>query len=309
MFPGFTDEDFEAYAPAKWSSNVYTRQRQEVKQKLVSLGRDLDGTLLSSDGSPLACEASAEYPALWNHKQVDAQHLYFSRSAGARKELDGILDRSRGLASLIEDPTPQRSHIFLSISVFHDRVDIALKLHPDARVDRQNLERKCDDFFTREKLCGLVRALGDNWRCGITTGEQHDATVIDDERLRRVVAALGQPGHHWLFVSRSVARADAATRGAALGDLARASLAALLPIYHFIAWSRENDFQAMREVLQKEKQQRRAKGLARNDHVRIVRGVLAGKMGVVQDFDAKGGLKVLVGKMAVKMDAEDVVKQ
>ena len=41
----------------------------------------------------------------------------------------------------------------------------------------------------------------------------------------------------------------------------------------------------------------------------IVRGMLAGKTGVVQDFDAKGGIKVLVGKLAIRMDAEDVVKQ
>jgi hypothetical protein len=309
MFPGFTDDDFEAYAPPKWSSNVYTRQRQEVKQKLLGLGRDLTGSLVAQDGSPLACEASVEYPALWNHKQVDAQHLYFSRNAGSRKELDGILDRSRGIASLIEDPSPQRSHIFLSVSVTHDHVELALKLHPDARVDRQNLERKCDDFFAREKLCGLINALGAGWRIGITGGETIAAAALDDSGLRRLIAALGQPGHHWLHLSHALDRSEPALRGPEFGDVARQGLTALLPIYQFIAWSRDNDFVSMREVLQKEKQQKRAKGLARNDHVRIVRGILAGKMGVVQEFDAKGGLKVLVGKMAVKIDANDVVKQ
>ncbi len=98
VFPGFTDEDFDAYAPAKWKSNMFTRQRQEVKQKLLLLGRDVGGGLRAADASPLACEASVEYPALWNHKQVDAQHLYFSRHAAARTELQGILDRSRGIA-------------------------------------------------------------------------------------------------------------------------------------------------------------------------------------------------------------------
>ena len=51
-----------------------------------------------------------------------------------------------------------------------------------------------------------------------------------------------------------------------------------------------------------------AEGLAKNDAVRIIRGMFAGKSGVVQEVDAKGGLRVLVGKVAVKVDAEDVQK-
>jgi hypothetical protein len=309
MFLGFTDDDFDAYAPQKWGSNVYTRQRQEVKQKLLALGREIEGGLVGPDGSPLTLEASVEYPALWNRKQVDAQHLYFSRHAGARREIDRILDRSRSIASLVEDPSPQRSHIFLSLSVYHDRVELALKLHPDARVDRQNLERKCDDFFAREKLSGFVHALGAEWRIGTTASEMIAASELDDERLRGIIAELGRPGQHWFFTGRTVPRTSASVRAPEFAALARDGLLALLPIYQFIAWSRDNDFVSMREVLQREKQQKLKKGLAKNDKVRIVRGVLAGKTGVIQEFDAKGGVKVLVGKMAVKMDADDVVKQ
>src|SRR5687767_14003735 len=87
MFPGFTDRDFDAYAPNKWKSNVFNRERLEVKQKLLGLGKELAGSLVAADGSPLACDASVEHPALWNHKQVEAQHVFFSRNEGARKEL------------------------------------------------------------------------------------------------------------------------------------------------------------------------------------------------------------------------------
>jgi transcription antitermination factor NusG len=48
--------------------------------------------------------------------------------------------------------------------------------------------------------------------------------------------------------------------------------------------------------------------VAKNDRVRIVRGMFAGKTGVVQEIDAKGSLRVLVGKMTVKVDIEDVAK-
>jgi hypothetical protein len=312
MFPGFTAQDFDAYAPKKWKSNVFNRERLEVKQKLLSLGRELGGELVGPDGSPLSCEASVEHPALWNHKQVEAQHLFFSRNEGARKELDAIIDRQKSLASLIDDPTPQRNHVFLAVTLAHESLEVAVKLHPDARVDRQNLERKCEDHFEREKLQRLLHGLPAGFRVGLTP-ELAPAVELDDQQLSLLIAGLAHPppappSVRLLYVGRALARADVVAAGSAVAAEARAALQLLLPLYRFIAWSRDNDFVSMREALQKEKQAKRQKGLVKHDAVRIVRGMFAGKSGVVQEIDAKGGLKVLVGKVAVKVDVEDVVK-
>jgi hypothetical protein len=313
MFSGFTTQDFDAYSPKKWKSNVFNRERLEVKQKLVTLGRELSAAMIAQDGSPLTLEASVEHPALWNHKQVEAQHIFFSRNEGARKELDAIIDRQSTIAQMIDDPTPQRNHLFLAVTLREDAVELSCKLHPDARVDRQNLERKCEDHFEREKLGRLVRGLGSEYSLGVQP-ELEPAESVADERITEVVAHLGQatspPGgpQRLLCFSRTVARAEALAAGAEIVDTARATLSALLSVYRFIAWSRDNDFVSMREALQKEKQAKRQKGLAKNDSVRIVRGMFAGKLGVIQEVDAKGGLKVLVGKLAVKVDVEDVNK-
>ena len=124
--------------------------------------------------------------------------------------------------------------------------------------------------------------------------------------------ALGLPGQpvpppRMFYIGRSL------ERGAVLGLSAaeqeawvRTTLGQLLPLYRFIVWSRENDFVSMRQVLDKERTVRRQKGLHKNDRVRIVRGMLAGKDGLVQEVEAKGQLKVLVGKMVIKIDAADV---
>jgi hypothetical protein len=314
-FAGFTNADFDAYAQKKWKSNVFTRERLEVKQKLLGLGRELQGALTAADGSPLASEASVEYPALWNHKQVEAQHLFFSRNEGARKELDRIIDRQTSLATMIDDPTPQRKHVFLALTLAHDGLELCVKLHPDAKVDRQNLERKCEDHFEAEKLVRMARDLGDGFRAGVTP-ELMPVAELDEERLKLLLAKLAQPApmalpgapHKLLYVGRVLARDAVVTAGAALVDEARAALSRLLAIYRFIAWSRDNDFVSMKETLQKERQAKRQKGVSKNDSVRIVRGMFAGKSGVVQEIDAKGQLKVLVGKMAVKVDAADVDK-
>ncbi|HEY2748704.1 MAG TPA: hypothetical protein VGL86_28990 [Polyangia bacterium] len=309
MFPGFTAADFDAYQPKKWKSNVFNRERLEVKQKLVALGRELQGAMLAPDGSPLAAEPSVEHPTLWNHKQVEAQHLYFSRNEGARKELDAIIDRGKSIASMIDDPSPQRNHLFLAATLSESSLELSLKLHPDARVDRENLERKCEDHFEREKLVNLLRALGDGFVVGIVP-ELQPVAALDQGKLVELFAQLGKPSvtPRLFYVGRAIARDAALAAGSALLDEAKKTLQALLPVYRFIAWSRDNDFVSIKETLQKEKQQRRQKGLLKNDAVRIVRGMFAGKSGVVQEVDAKGGLRVLVGKVAVKLDADDVQK-
>ena len=310
-FSGFTSADFDAYAQKKWKSNVFTRERLDVKQKLIALGRELQGSLSAADGSPLAVEPSVEYPALWNHKQVEAQHIYFSRNEGARKELDTIIDKQISLASMIDDPTPQRNHLFLVASVTNNGLEIALKLHPDARIDRQNLERKCEDHFEREKFIHLVRDL-ESARVGVPPVVTPVAD-LDDTRLNEILATLAKAAaplgvQPLLGIVQMVPRERAIELGAAILDETKRLFAKLLPIYKFVAWSRDNDFVLMRETLQKEKQARRQKGLAKHDQVRIVRGMFAGKTGVVQEIDQKGGVKLLVGKIAVKLDAEDVAK-
>jgi hypothetical protein len=306
MFPGFSEKDFEAYAPNKWKSNVFNRDRLEVKTKLLALGRALGQGLTGADGALLAIDASVEHPALHNHKQVEAQHLFFFRNEGQRKELDRIIDRQTSLAVQLDDPTPQRAHVFLAVTLAHKTLEVALKLHPDARVDRQNLERKVEEHFAREKWVSLVSGLGDPWQTGVTP-QLGPVTACDESRMAEALAQLGAT-HGLFYVGRAIARDEAVAAGAQVADLVRDALARLLPLYHFVAWSRENDFVSIKETLQKEKQQKRQKGLAKNDTVRIVRGILAGKSGVVQEVDAKGGVRVLVGKVAVKLVAEDVAK-
>src|SRR5262245_50920659 len=87
VFAGFVDGDFDAYQQRKWLSNAFNRERLEVKQKLLSLGRELQ-PFLDGAGVLLACEASIEHPALWNGKRVEAQHLYFVRTGDERKALE-----------------------------------------------------------------------------------------------------------------------------------------------------------------------------------------------------------------------------
>ncbi len=311
MFERFTDSDFDAFAPAKWRSNVFNRERLEVKQRLLPLASSFAHRLVGPDGAPLDAAASLEHPAMVNHKQVEAQHLFFFRGEAARRQLDTIIDKARGVASLLDDPTPQRSHVFLAVSLSHDRLEVALRLHPEASVDRQNLIRRCQDPFELDRLLVLLRELPAGYTVGLPPEAFATASVSRDD-LEAVLRRLGAQPTAGLgnSVPWTVALAHPRAEVLALGDEAEARLAAdllaLLPLYRFCAWARDNDFVSVREALEKNQAARRQKGLARGDAVRVVRGLLSGQQGTVQEVDTRGVLRVLVGKRTVKLDAADV---
>jgi uncharacterized protein YktB (UPF0637 family) len=307
-FSGFTSKDFEAYQPNKWESNAFNLERLQVKEKLAALGRQLIPGLAMADGAPLELELSAEHPAVWNQRRVSNQYAFFCRGAAARRALDGIISKRRSMASLIEDPSPLRNHIFLSVMIERSLVEVGLKVHKDAAVDRENLQRKTHDFFHRDKLLALLRALPEEFEVGLADRELVPARKLDDETLIALIRDLGE-ADTWLLIRRAFPADDPLLSSAAFLDTARELLAKrLLPIWHHIAWSRENDFVSMRDTLRDKEIREKSKGLAKNDRVRVVQGVFSGKTGIVQSVDAKGALKVALGTMLVKLSSEDVVK-
>ena len=319
MFAGLTQSDFACYEPRKWKSNVYNRERLEVRQKLLALGQSCAGHLLGPDGAPLFLEASVEHPAVWNHKQVDSQSIFFSRNEAARKQLDGFIDRQKPISSLLDDPTPQRNHLFLGVTVLHESLDVVLKIHPDASVDRQNLERKLDEHYEAERLLGLLHELPEGFTIGVLPDQSALSADFSIEQLAEIMSALppqsgaasgmlipGQPVHMFAIGTSQPAAQFVAMSTDEQAAWVTAQLTLLLPIYRFIVWTRDNDFVSMAKVLDKEKTVRRQRGFQKGDRVRIVRGMLAGKDGAVAEVDAKGLLKIIVGKMVIKIDASDV---
>ena len=319
MFAGLTQSDFACYEPRKWKSNVYNRERLEVRQKLLALGQSCAGHLLGPDGAPLFLEASVEHPAVWNHKQVDSQSIFFSRNEAARKQLDGFIDRQKPISSLLDDPTPQRNHLFLGVTVLHESLDVVLKIHPDASVDRQNLERKLDEHYEAERLLGLLHELPEGFTIGVLPDQSALSADFSIEQLAEIMSALppqsgaaggmlipGQPVHMFAIGTSQPATQFVAMSTDEQAAWVTAQLTLLLPIYRFIVWTRDNDFVSMAKVLDKEKTVRRQRGFQKGDRVRIVRGMLAGKDGAVAEVDAKGLLKIIVGKMVIKIDASDV---
>ncbi len=313
IFHGFEATDFEAYAPSKWQSNAFNLERMRVKDKLISLGREISPLHPSPGSPPLSMEASVEHPALWNNNTVSDQQIYFTRSEAERRELSSRNTRSTSMSSLVADPSPFREHMLLCISVAHPGAEVSLRLHPNAAVDRENMLSKLADRWHMQSLVDLLNGLPPAFLLGLTGEEHSPATEVDGDQLRgllqRFSSAARDPGDEprVFTVAHSYPKDDVCDAGPSFLDQAREALQALLPLYFHLAWTRQNDFVEAKEAIREDKKAKLTRGIQAGDTIRVTRGLFAGKIGVVDAADAKGQLKIRLGTMSVKLDAKDVV--
>jgi hypothetical protein len=267
----FDAADFDAYLPNKWNSNMYTLERRRVKTKLEGLGRQLDGELTSA-GLSLIMHSSDEFPSFWNKKRVDSQWLFFSRSEAAREELTHLVDKERTLKDTLEDPTPLYRHLFLGLSLTESHLEIGLRLHHDAWVDRKNFLNLCAKEESRTELETLLGDLPGHYQ--LSTDETNLQTLeeLQSGRLSDLAAAFDGE-KTWLFIGARLPRDQVLVLEEDIGSVAREVFRSLIPIYKFIAWSPANDaisietvvkehneaLQKSRETLDRERAEREAR--------------------------------------------------
>jgi hypothetical protein len=312
-FRGFEPHDFDAYAPQKWRSNVYNLERMQVKEKLLALARELSPVQADPQSPPLAVEASADHPALWNGNEVRVQSVYFLRAEAERQELFSRITRAKSMQSLLADPNPYREHIHLSVTLSQDCLCVALQIYPDATVDRENVARMIADGWRLQTLVERVNELPSAFGVQLGPAEPADPAAVGSEALRDAFTAEPKPpapgttAAPVLAASRRYPREEERLFSPELPARLREDLDELLPLYRALSWSRDNDFLSVKESIREEKKAKRSRGVGKDDRVRVTRGLFTGKTGTVLATDAKGGLKVRLGTMVVKLDANDVV--
>jgi len=247
MFEGFTPEDFDAYLPEKWASNMFTLPRRRVKEKLETLGRSLSDEL-SAAGMALVARLSDEHPSLWNNKKVDTQWLFFSRDEDAQKQLSEIIDTERTLAATLADPTPLYRHVFLGVSLDKDTLEVGLRLHYDAWVDRKNLLALVGSDEGRARFAELRASLPDHYEIGVVGEELFAPQDLDHDAFAGCAARLEEHGG-WLFIGARMPRDQVAVLGADVAETALETFRLLIPVYRFVAWSPENDAISMDRLL------------------------------------------------------------
>ncbi|MCP4604387.1 MAG: hypothetical protein GY847_28335 [Proteobacteria bacterium] len=269
-FSEFELEDFDAYQEEKWNSNMFTLQRRKVKGKLEDIGRSLNEEL-NADGLSLTMHLSDEFPSLWNKKNVDTQWLFFSRDEAARAELTDLIDTERTFAGTLADPTPLYRHVFLGVAVNKDYLEIGLRLHHDAWVDRQNLLNLLKEPDGRLRMKELLSKIPEHYEAGLSNGETARPSSFDETEIEKLTTDF-EDLKGWLFVGARLPKDQVLVLGSDVVGIACEVFRYLLPVYRFFAWSADNDaisldrlvaerneaLRASREELDRERSQREA---------------------------------------------------
>jgi hypothetical protein len=258
-----TERDFDAYLPEKATSNAFTRPRLEVKQRALGWARNVTARL-AEQGFGVEVHATDEHLSHRNKRRVDDQWVFFWRDEAARSELDQLLERSRSIADVIDDPSPYTRHAFLGLRIDSTAVEVGFAVHPEAKVDIDNLRARLAEGSEHlaEELAKALHALPDQFelRAG---GEQGEAmrlpcSAASPSQIAAVLARCASENVP-LWIGWRVPRATAAEHASILGEQLEDAVLALFPVYRLIAWSRDNDHLGIeREIAGLQKEQARA---------------------------------------------------
>ncbi|MDC0680043.1 transcription termination/antitermination protein NusG [Sorangium atrum] len=258
-----TARDFDAYAAEKATSKAYSRPRLEVKQRALAWARGVVARLAEL-GISVDVHGSDEHPSIRNKHRADCQWVFFWRDQAARDELDRLLDRGRSISDAIDDPSPFTRHAFLALRISESEVQVCFAVHPDAKVDVDNLRARLS--ATEEatgapasplsaELTSALHALPEQFSFGAAGGDRVACSAATPDAIAEMLrrAADGQVP---LWIGWAVPRETAVEHADILDEQLEDALVALAPIYRLVAWSRENDRIALDRKLEGIEQER-----------------------------------------------------
>lgn len=264
-----TERDFDAYSADKATSKAYSRPRLEAKQRALAWARGVVARL-AEVGIPVDVHGSDEHPSIRNRHRVDCQWVFFWRDPAAREELERLLDRGRSISEVIDDPSPYTRHAFLALRIAEGEVEVCFAVHPDARVDVDNLRARLEaagaeagapgepaasaSLPLAAELTGALHALPEQFTLGVAG----DRVACSTATTETIVAMLHRAGcgQEPLWIGWSVPRETALQHEDILDEQLEDALVALAPIYRLVAWSRQNDHIALDRRLEGVEQER-----------------------------------------------------
>lgn len=305
-FAGFEAKDFDAYEQKKWSSNAYTLARRTAKDKLLAVAHDLYAELAEEIGK-LELFGTDEAPSVANGRKVDSQSAFFIRDAETRAGLKSLLNTTDLGAGNLFDIALQHQHACLVLRLDFAGVAVGIEVAGKARVDRDNLAQKLKNDWAIKKVIELCVDLPNG-----TTLSLGDADVlaldVDAGALDTLSDQLGESDAGWVAIAR-IPRDEPIVNSASLTGTLVEMMSNFIPLYDYLAWSRDNDHTKLKQTLKKTEETRQKQQKAAmnpGDRVTIMAGLFSGRAGYLAEVDSKGKAKVMVGPVSVSVDAKDV---
>jgi hypothetical protein len=231
MSEPFLERDFKAYEKHRQDDPEYNALRLSVRRKLKAM---VDGVVKEAKplGTDLSAQAGLHHPYTFNAYRVREQRAYACRGTKERKKLASFFGDALG-----KDAETHYIQTVLEACIDDQVVEAALRIHPQAWWDGENLKKKClADAARLEELCRLLRALPPGFNLKLHDWKKdHWCTSVKPAEVKEMFTHY-TPGNHWLHVVRQLPKEDAVAMGPQAEAWVRGSLLALLPVYRFTLW-------------------------------------------------------------------------
>jgi len=312
-FRGLDAGAFAAFEPRKWSSNVFNMERMRLRDQLLSVGHSLEAAVVAD--RRLRWDVTPHAPCVFNSKRVSELVLFFTRSEEQQKAIAPLLDARISLPDQISDAGEHHRNLFLGLRLDSEGVEAGLMCHSTAWLDVMNLLNRCRQPAEALELVRLVRSMPAG--CGVRIGPSLEipAPEFDVEHVKRLEESVLNETFLIRF-GRALSPGDGTLAASSFVPFLRDLLPRLLPLWDFIAWRPASNY--LVATLPGGAAAFKDAPVVSNDgsiidyavgsKVRLVDGVFSGRQGVVAEIDAKGHVRVLIGKVAVRLDARQVRK-
>ncbi|MDG1455446.1 MAG: hypothetical protein P8R38_04510 [Planctomycetota bacterium] len=230
----FLPTDFEKFADSVQDNAEFNDARLEVRRKLDLLGK-AGGEKLSDGVHDFVSRASLHHPHKVNSFKVDKQWVYLSRAESERKELQGRLGQEIG-----EDLGSDYNHAVLVLEIQHSGLTLALRIHPRAWWDGENLRRQMGRQEGRENLAAAVKPLK-GFRLRIDDNKTSRACETVDEIEWMTVRKHFTPGEHWMHIEKHIDGDSLFVSSGGFQERLLDEWSRLLPAYKLFCWHKNND--------------------------------------------------------------------
>jgi hypothetical protein len=232
MSGAFLERDFKAYEKHRQDDPEYNALRLSVRRKLKLM---VDGTAKEAKtlGVDLSAQAGLHHPYTFNSYRVREQRAYLCRGTKERKKLAAFFGEALG-----KDAETHYIQTVLEVCLDDQIVEAALRIHPQAWWDGENLKKKVlGDPAQMEEFCVLLKALPKGFNLKLHDWKKdHWCSAAKASELKEMFQHY-TPGNHWLHVQRQLPKEDALAMGPDAEVWVRSSLLALLPVYEFTLWN------------------------------------------------------------------------
>lgn len=231
MSEAFLERDFKAYEKHRQDDPEYNALRLSVRRKLKAM---VDGVAKAAKaaGTELSAQAGLHHPYTFNSYRVREQRAYLCRGPKERKKIAAVFGDALG-----KDAETHYIQTVLEVCLDDQIVEAALRIHPQAWWDGENLKKKLlGDAGKLEEFCQLLKALPAGFNLKLHDWKKdHWCAQAKAGEVKEMLSHY-TPGNHWLHVQRQLPKEDAVAMGPEAQAWVHGSLLALLPVFRFTLW-------------------------------------------------------------------------